>query len=584
MRPAWCANTGINERRSALSEHVDAVNPPGLLRFDTLARDVADAYTSADVEKLREINWTYGTSFRWERQPELMHAHLPTWFAASARTADQAIADARQLVAAMSGFQDWNALVDNLSAALKARPTGGSAGMEASPARLPEAHFYSIDLDRRTIGVRGPLSERHWDTVVSVMREHGLTGVWAPGAPDAALQRLSHVEGITRLHVGGGQLSDEGLRHVARLGTLEELSLGGPRSAITDRGLDVLRHLPCLTRAWMPWTPRITDAGVANLAQCERLEIVDLMGTPTGDAAIAALAGHSSLRRFASGTRVTDAGTARLAGFPQFRTWHNGEIACDLGRFDSDPTHLLIDGPFTGAGLACFPDLDGLFGLNLFWHATHLTSASFEAIAALPRLGFLRIDRDGATTDDNLAALSRSRTLQQLSCGDHSSVTGRGFAALATMPLLQGLSIDCGSIEDQSLVLLAQFPSLRTFWPRNLSDERFQYVGACSDLASLAFPQGATDAATRHIATLPHLRTLSAANSAITDRSLEILAHIPSLQALDLHDCPGITDAGIASLSALPQLTTLVVYGCPHVTPMGTATLPSTVQVKRSCD
>ena len=558
---------------SALVDHVEAVNPQGLQRFETLARDVADAYTSADLEKLREINWTYGTSFQWEREPELMHRHLPRWFASETRTFELAVADAQQLVAAMCGFQDWAALVTSLS-------TSSAATRKASSA---EARFYRIDPGSPTIGVSGPLSERHWDTVVSVIREKGLTGVWAPGASDAVIERLTSIEGLRRLYLGGGQITDQGLRHLSRLPALEELAIGGPRSPITDRGLDVLRRLPHLTRFWMTWAPGVSDAGIANLAGCGRLEIVDVMGTHTGDDVIAALAGKPMLRKVATGRLVTDAGAARFSEFPPFKAWHGGTIACDLGAFDSEPTHLLLDGPFD-LGLAQLTNLDGLFGLNLFWHASALTPAAFEAVAALPRLGFLRVDREGAVTDEALRALSRSATIQSLACADTPHVTGRGFVALASMPSLHSLSLDCRGVDDQALAVLPRFPSLRTLWVRNLTDEGFRHVGRCTALESLAFPRGASDTATEHIVTLPHLKSLSAREARITDRSLAMIAAMQSLETLDVHGCVGVTDAGVSLLAALPKLSTLIVAECPHVTTAGLAALPAHVRVKRFSD
>jgi hypothetical protein len=560
------------ETWSALVKHIEAVNPQGLRRFEVLAQEVAHAYGTADLDKLREINWTYGTSFRWEREPELMHRHLPTWFASDARTPALALADARQLVASMCGFPDWTALARSLSAS----PSSGRASSSA------EAPFYWINPDSPTIGVRGPLADRHWDTVISVIRERSLTGVWAPGLSDAALERLSRVERLTRLYVGGGQITDTGLRYLSRLPALEDLAVGGPGSPISDRGLEVLARLPKLRRFWMTWAPLVADAGITNLAGCESLEIVDLMGTHTGDGAIAALAGKPFLRKLATGCLVTDTAVARLTEFPQFATWHGGAIECELGRFDCEPTHLLLDGPFTAAAMP--RDLDGLFGLNLFWHTTGLTTAAFAGVAALPRLGFLLIGRDDAITDESLVALSRSRTLQHLGCGDSPHVTGRGFAALAHLPVLRGLAIGCRNVDDEALATLPRFPSLRSFIPASLRDEGFRHVGRCIALETLAFNRDTTDAATDYIAELPNLKSFFAGGAKITDRSLAILARMSSLEAVDVHGSSAITDAGISLLASLPKLSTLVVYDCPHVTTAATAAFPAHVRVKRAGD
>ena len=73
------------------------------------------------------------------------------------------------------------------------------------------------------------------------------------------------------------------------------------------------------------------------------------------------------------------------------------------------------------------------------------------------------------------------------------------------------------------------------------------------------------DAATAHIAGL-RLKTYYAGLTQITDRSLEILARMTSLERIQLHHCHGVTDAGIRALKVLPNLRELSVEGCPNVT------------------
>jgi hypothetical protein len=275
---------------------------------------------------------------------------------------------------------------------------------------------------------------------------------------------------------------------------------------------------------------------------------------------------------------------ALLTRFPRFLRWGGGTIQCDVGAFDSEPTHLLLDGPFTSAGLAEARRLDGLFGTNIFWHATGVTSGTFPALAAMPRLGFLRIDREGATTDDGLRALSGSRSLQSLACADTPHVTGSGFSALASLPDLHSLSIDCRHVDDEALARLPQFPALRTFWPRGLSDNSFRHVGRCTALESIALTREATDAATAHVAALPNLKSFSAGAARITDRSLALLAGMPSLERIDIHACAAVTDAGLAQLAALPNLSEVLAWECPLLTPAGLAALPATVRVRRSAE
>jgi hypothetical protein len=580
----------------ALARHVDSVNPPGLGRFDALASELAAAYTSASIERIREINWTHGTSFYWYREADEMHRQLPTWYASSSRTADEALADARHLVARMSGFDGWAALARSLSTV-----TASPAVHPSSPAAAP---FYHVDRERNTIGVRGLLSDTHWDTVAAVIEEQQLTGVWAPGSSDAALDRLTRLPYLRRLYLGPG-MSDDGLRRLARLPGLEELSLGGPRSGISDRGLEVLRDLKQLRRFWMMWAPGVSDAGIANLAGCDRLEIVDLMGTPTGNGAIAALAHKPFLHKVATGRLVTDAGTALLPQFPQFATWQGGQIQYSLGSFDSEPTHLLLDGPFTNTGLARVAELDGLFGLNLFWHTTGFSGAGLTPLARLSRLGMLgcggeRCDdavmraaggipnlrmlmvQDTVATDEGFVALSRSQTIEHIWGGNTPNLTGRGFAALASMPALRGLAIGFHNLDDASLAMLPRFPALRTLMANGLADEGFRHVGRCAELEALTLSRNATDVATAHIAGLSKLKTFHAGETKITDRSLATLATMTSLEHVDVHGCAEITDAGVMLLAALPHLSQVSVGRCRQVTPAAATAFAPHVRVKYS--
>ena len=91
-----------------------------------------------------------------------------------------------------------------------------------------------------------------------------------------------------------------------------------------------------------------------------------MLGTQTGDGAIRALMGKRHLRYFRSGQRVTNAGLALFQNFPAFRTWQGGDIGYGLMSADTKPNHLLIDGPFTDAGLASLRGLEEIVRTELF--------------------------------------------------------------------------------------------------------------------------------------------------------------------------------------------------------------------------
>lgn len=568
----------------SLARHVVATTLRGMLRFESMAQEVAEAYTSADVERLREINWVYGTSFVWYHESSRMHRQLAAWFASDSRAPALALDDARRLVARMSGFDDWAALERSLSA--------GSAPTERGTSTPQAPTFYRIDRDRNAIIVRGFLAEPHWDVVTGLVREQRIASIFAGGITDSALDRLSRLEHVTALHIGGGQLTDEGLTYLARLPELQELSLGGPRSRVSDRGLAVLRHLGRLRRFSICWSDQISDAGIANLSGSHNLEVVDLMGTPTGDGSLDALADKPFLRSLATGRLVTDRGVGALRRFPQFKTWHGGELDYGLMTFQAGPTQLLLDGLVTDAGLMSLCELEGLFGLNLFWHATAFTSAGIRALAGMPRLGVfgcnaersdddamraiatlpalrMLMAQDTRATDAGFDALSSSRTIEYIWGRETPHLTGRGFAALSSMPSLRGLAVGLQGVDDASLALLPKFPSLRALVPIGLPDDRFNHVGRCVELESIwmMYCQDSIDLATECISGLSKLKTYYAGHTKISDRSLAILARMLSLEKIELYNCEEITDAGVTLLSALPRLKEFVVEGSPQVTP-----------------
>jgi hypothetical protein len=318
------------------------------------------------------------------------------------------------------------------------------------------------------------------------------------------------------------------------------------------------------------------------------------MGSPTGDGAIEALQGKPRLHHFSSGKLVTDAGLSLLHNFPMLKTSH-----ANAGR-------LLIDGPFTNKGLAGLAGLEGVFDLDLFWHVTGITSDGFahlvglpnlsslgadgglsdngamQYIAAMPRLRRLRAQETTAT-DEGFEALSQSRTLEFLWGRDCTNLGSRGFIALSKMPALRGLGVSCKNVDDKALSTLPEFPALRELTPIAVKDDGFRHIGRCTRLDRLTcmYCRDTTDVATEHIAAL-RINYYYAGLTLITDRSLEILGRITSLEQVELYECNGVTDAGLVFLASLPRLREVHLDGLPGVTLDGGRVFPARVRVKYS--
>ncbi|HET9219661.1 MAG TPA: ankyrin repeat domain-containing protein [Terriglobia bacterium] len=563
----------------------DGAESPEVKKYELLAEDAVAAYTG-DAAALKRINESWGRNFSLEDLRAIVWrvSYKVRQAGGSANAFD--IAEAQQMIAGARGFGNWEALKKAVAKGL--------------PSPVPA---YSIDAKLKTLRVRRLPTDNDWDAILDIMKGQGLTALEGGGLmTDAVLKRFAEIDHVTSLSLGGSrQLSNDGMQVLARMPQLEHLELSEyPGGHLNDRGLEVLRHLPNLRTFNMTWQRGITDVGASNLKFCDKLEVVNLMGTPTGDGAIEALRGKPRLRRLDTGRLVTDAGLAMLHEFPMFKTWQNHPAS---GNDDDEPTHLLIDGPFTNKGLASLAGLDGVFALDLFWHVTGITSDAFKVlshlahlgslgcdgklsddvsmqhIAAVPRLQRLRAQGTVAT-DKGFIALSRSRSLERFWGRECPNLRGEGFVALSKMPALHALGVSCKKVDDLALSSLPQFPALRELTPIDVLDDGFRHVGGCKRLERLTcmYCRETTDVATEHVANL-QLKSYYAGLTQITDRSLEILGRMLTLESIELYETRDITDAGLAYLAGLPRLREVHLSGLPNVTMAGTQVFPAHVAV-----
>ena len=544
--------------------------------YARLARDWVQAFERHDQAAMTRLNEHYRRSFTFE---DLAAEVWRRVYAHRQRTSRGEptrllLDEAQTLLAQDAGYQSWTALQHGVA-------TG-----------TPGVPSYAIDRSDNSISPRRHLTDADWDVVIAAIREHHVTKLESNGLmTDAALSRITALPHLTSLSLNGSrELTDDGLRHLARMPQLEHLSLTGAK--ITDRGLSVLSALPNLRSFELNWQRDISDAGVAHLRSCERLERVDLMGSQTGDGAIDALQGKPALRDFKSGRLVTDNGLRLLRNFPAYQPGGRGE--------------LLIDGPFTDEGLSALVDLHGIGAIDLFWHVTGVTGAGFAHLASLPGLEALGADgalatdeamahiasmpalrklraQEAAATDAGFVALSRSRTLEGFWGRECPHFGDRGFRALSTMPTLRELGVGCRNVSDAALSSLPDFPALQSLTPIGISDPGFRHIGRCKTIDRLTcmYCRDTTDAATEQIIGLP-LRYYYAGLTQITNRSLELLGRIQTLQQVEFYETKGITDAGLPFLAQLPALREVAIDSAPGVTLEGTRVFPAHVRVRYS--
>jgi hypothetical protein len=545
-------------------------------QYNQLADDFVNAY-EGNAESLDRLNRHYERSFTFDDHRAEIWRRIYAFRQRSSREPKNYVKrqEAEVVLAQDAGFSSWDSLMRS-----------------ARAGRPRSSDLYEIDAQENRIAPRRRLTLSEWDELIDVMRERRITALESHGLmSDSVLAKVAGLEQVTRLGLGGSrELTDDGLTHFARMPQLETLELSEyPGGRLTDRGLAALRHLTNLRRFEMTWQKGITDAGVANLRFCDRLEKVNVMGSATGDGLIEALEGKPALRDFSTGRMVTDQGLARLHGFPLLQQWQGGGA------------RLLIDGPFTS--LDALAGLDGVLELDLFWHVTQLAPDAFRRLAHLANLQALGCDGDlsgdtamehiagiaslkrlraqeSAATEEGFVALSRSRTLEGFWGRQCDGFGSRAFRAFSAMPALRSLGVGCQKVEDAALATLPDFPSLRELTPIGFQDDGFRHIGRCPRLERLTcmYCRDTGDAATEHIAGLS-LKHYYAGLTKITDASLEILGRMESLEQVDLYEVNGVTDAGLAFLAGLPKLGEVHIDSCPGVTLAGMRVFPERVRV-----
>lgn len=259
----------------------------------------------------------------------------------------------------------------------------------------------------------------------------------------AGLEQIEKLQNLEELDVDV-PLGDEELRHVGKLTKLRKLHqpfwscLGGInfegmdlelvdggaighvrlKTQVTDEGL---RHLEGLTSLedLNLFSSQFTDTGLKSLAMCKSLRRLELAGSQVTDEGLASLQSLTSLEYLGlANTRVQGAGLSHLSCLPKLRS------LC-LGGFQTTLTH---------DGICHLAKIEQLRELEL--RGRSITDNHVDLIAVMPHLQKLILD-ETKVSDAGLAHAARLPELQNISIRNSSGVTAGGVEELkASRPSL----------------------------------------------------------------------------------------------------------------------------------------------------
>jgi hypothetical protein len=259
----------------------------------------------------------------------------------------------------------------------------------------------------------------------------------------------------------GPNCRDAELAQVAQFDRLESLDVRGAN--VTDAGMASLERLTRLRILYLEDRP-ITDAALVHLEALTGLEILSLNRTPVTDAGLVHLKGLAKLRVLElASTQVGDAGLASLEGLADLGSlWLNRTKVGDAGlahlsrlprlqQLELDSTWI------TDAGLVHLGGMTSLEVLNL--SHTQVSGPGLAQLRPLVGLTYLYLSRT-PVTDDGLAHLARLTGLSLLVLSE-TRITDAGLAHLAGLTGLKGLWIDGTKVSDGGLRHLEKFTQLR---------------------------------------------------------------------------------------------------------------------------
>lgn len=242
-----------------------------------------------------------------------------------------------------------------------------------------------------------------------------LTGIGLADTPitDTALEHLKQLPNLTSLNINITNISDNGLKHVAVHRSLHTL-LASQCDGITDVGLKHLGELTNLEVLELIYIDNFTDAGIADLGKLKKLSRLTLSSPKISDVGLQAICEQfPNLSILALGhAGVTDAGLEHLTKLSNLNTLHLGDTSIDgkgLIHLKSlahmEVLLLNSSSELSGDALIAISNLQNL--RELFLQKTPISDADIENLARLKKLAHLDL-RQSKVTAKGVAQLQKA--------------------------------------------------------------------------------------------------------------------------------------------------------------------------------
>jgi Leucine-rich repeat (LRR) protein len=348
-------------------------------------------------------------------------------------------------------------------------------------------------------------------------------------------------------------LTDAGLANLKECQGIWLLNLTGTQ--ITEAGLAHVKEVPTaktMTELYLSNTT-VNDAGLAHLRDCKGLRQLQLSSTRVSDSGLIHFGEMKNLRRLTLGmTKVTEAGVKQLAAaLPLCKIeWDGGGIE-PPGYADRNAGEWVLS-------------IGGRLNIRKGEHereikaAQDLPATPFEVVG-VDFVEFVAGNFVGNQNVDDagLVHLKELNKLQSLNLS-HTRVSNAGLEHLTGLNNLTFLGLDnCPPVSDAGLARLVKtLPNLSTLFlgGTQVSDAGLIQLKQLTKLTSLTLQfTKVTDTGLGHLKALTKLEGLNLSKTQVSDSGLKHLMELSNLKELNLTNTKATAD-GVAMLqTALPK-------------------------------
>ena len=409
----------------------------------------------------------------------------------------------------------------------------------------------------------------------------------------ALLQRLRNLK---VLGLADPSLTNDALRYVARLETLEFLSLRPPFSDeglqyltacprlkilylhqlnITDTGLQYVSQIGTLEEVYAIWIDTITDQGIRYLAKLPRLKRVDAERAKLTDESLRVLSRIQTLETLRLPAQgITDEGVRSLAALTQSKQLLVGAASSSLLTDQSlkaistlDTLEELVTSgrDFTDEGMKYISRLKSLKYLCIST-GPNITDAGFAELVALKDLEHLTWSRDSRVTIAGLNRLNGLKKLKSISFGQITK--GDATLDISGMENLESITLslarkynksldayeDPESFSEEDWACFKHLKKLQTIQisGKGVGDKSLSHLQGLPNLVFLNIfgPSEVTDEGLKHLVGKKKLTWLTIADGYFTDNALKTLAAMEALETVKLSSDTAFSNKAIDELKA----------------------------------